>query len=319
MRLVTLIQRAFDSTIANWPVLLIRIAGSVAMTFVVIAAVIPVVMFVVYSGTMTDIESVSTSAEMLQWLWSNAIAIAALIIVISLIVAVAIAIHSFITGGVAGVFLDADRRAPREGWTRSQLAAFSPDAWMSHALRTWWPVFIIYNVTWGIWFLILLLPLLVAIPLLIRVQENAALGAAGCFLIAVWLLATVFGSLLVHVWTELAILDCVREERRRYLAPLRIGFSILLNNLGRLIALVLLMILVMIAVSSISLGMQFGFELGTKIDRIAFLFIPVQILLSLVQTVISVLVSSWLMACFATIVNEPHLQLPQAPQSQPLA
>lgn len=304
MRLLPLIQRAFDSTIANWPLLLIRVAGSVAMTIVIVAAVVPVVLFAIYSGTMTDIESVSSSDEVIQWLWANAIVIMALILVITLIVAVAIAIHAFISGGVAGIYLDADRTAPRESWVRQQLALFSPDRWLAHARRTWWPIFIIYNLTWGIWCLILLLPLAVVVPLFIAAAGNEALGVAGCLILAIWIFAAFFGSVFVHIWTELAVIDCVRGAEARVLASLRGGVSLLLSNFIRVIALVFLMFIVTLAIGSASFAMQFGFELGMQADELALIFIPIQIVFSLVQTAISVVMSAWLMAGFATIVNE---------------
>ncbi|MDX1582329.1 MAG: hypothetical protein R3338_01895 [Thermoanaerobaculia bacterium] len=307
MRLIPLIQRAFESTIANWPLLLIRVAASVAMTVVVLIAVIPIVFFAIYSGTMSGIESVTTSADMLEWLWRNAIVVAALLVAITLIVAVAIAIHAFVSGGVAGVFLDADRAAPREAWTRAQLAAFTPDRWLGHATRTWWPIFIIYNLTWGIWFLVLMLPLVIVIPLFIGMAENEVLGIAGCVILFFWVFAAIVGSIIVHVWTELAVLDCVAAEMAKIIAPIRHAFSILMKNAIRVIALVLLMFLIAIATSGVSVGMQIGFELGMQIDELAFLLIPVQIMFSLIQTMISVFVGAWLMACFATIVNEsPH-------------
>lgn len=304
MRLVALIQRGFDSTISNWPLLLIRIAGSVAMTMVVLAAIIPVAVAVVYTGTMTDIEMVSTSEGMIEWLLSNAVLIIALILVLTLIIAVAIAIHAFVTGGGAGIYLDADRAAPRERWTRSQLALFSPDSWMRHARRTWWQIFIIYNLTWGIFTILILLPLLAIVPLFLSAGRAPELGVLGCAGVAVWLFAVIVGSVVVHSWTELAVLDTVRAPRARVLAPMRNGISILFSNLGRILVLIILMVLVTLAVGSLAFATQFGLELGMNMGDLALLFLPIQIAFSLLQTFLSVFLSAWLMACFATIVNE---------------
>lgn len=314
MTLGSLIQRGFDSTIANWPLLLIRVAGSVAITLVVLAAIIPIVAFAIYSGTMTGIESVTTTAAMIDWLLSNAVIIAALFLVLTLILAVAIAVHSFITGGVAGIFLDADRIAPREQWTRRQLAAFRPDSWMRHGLQTWWKIFIIYNLTWGIWSVILLLPLLLMIPLMMGIGESGAAAAIGCVVVGLWLGFAFVGSIFVHLWTQLAILDCVRE--RAILTPLRRGLSIFFGSFLKIIALVILSIAVTFGIAGLSIAAQFGFEIGMNLGELALLLIPVQVVFSLLQTVISVFVNAWLMACFATIVNE---SVAPSPRGAPLA
>ncbi len=303
MTISALIQRGFDNAIANWQLLLIRIAGSVAVTMVVLAAIVPIVMFAIYSGTMTGIELIDDQGEMIDWLLSNAIVIGIFIIVLTLIIAVAVAIHSFITGGVAGIYLDADRAAPRANWIRRQLAVFSPDRWLLHGRRTWWPIFVLYNLTWGIWTILLLLPLLLVVPLLIAADGRPEAGFAACAIIVGWVGVAIGGSIVVHIWTELAIITCVREGGR-ILAPLRRGLSILMSNFVKVIVLLVLMFAVTFGLAGVSFAAQFGFEMGSNVGEIALLLVPIQIVFSVIQTVISVVAGAWLMACFATIVNE---------------
>lgn len=299
MTLGKLIQRGFDNTLANWPLLLIRVAGSVAMTLVILVAIVPVAMFAIYSGTMTDIEALGSLETAGVWVMQNLVLIVALIIILTLILALAIALHSFVTGGVAGTYLDADRAAPPAGWLRSQFAVFTPDKWFHHAKRSWWQVFLIYNITWGVWAVVLLAPLLVVIPILMAAQDESVVAVMGCVAVVAWLMFAFFGSIFVHIWTELAILDCLRGQRTRVMGAIREGLAVFLANFGRILVLVVLMVVVTIAAGSFSVAMQFGFELGMSVDELAIIFIPIQILLSLIQTVVSVIVSAWLMACFA--------------------
>ena len=131
--------------------------------------------------------------------------------------------------------------------------------------------------------------------------DRAESGILACFIISVWVGLAFVGSFIVHIWTQMAILDCVREGG--YLAPLKRGFSIFMSNFIKVIALVILMFFVTLGIAGVSIGAQLGFEVGMNLGDFALLLIPIQIVFSLLQTVVSVFLGAWLMACFAALVN----------------
>ncbi|MBW3672006.1 MAG: hypothetical protein KY432_10100, partial [Acidobacteria bacterium] len=92
--------------------------------------------------------------------------------------------------------------------------------------------------------------------------------------------------------------------------------SLFFGNFLKVIALLIISFIVTFSLAGLSIAAQFGFEIGMNLGELALLLIPVQVVFSLLQTVVSIFVGAWLMACFATIVNE---SAPTPVQGAPLA
>lgn len=303
MKLSRLIQRAFDSTLANWPLILIRIASSVAMTLVAVAAVIPVVAIFVIAGVSASLADFETSSSMLEWAMSNILLLLAIIAILTIGVAVAIAIHAFVTGGVAGIYLEADFAAPRDAWTRRDLDRFSPELWLRHGAATWWRIFLIYNITWGLFLLLLTLPLLLIIPILLLIGSPEAMAIIGCAAVIFGMMALVAGSIFVHVWTQIAVIQQVRL-RAGVVTAIRTSLRTILRDPLRIGLLAGVLILVSFALGAFAFGIQLVVDVGSSVSELPLLFMPTQILFSLLQSLVSVVIGSWFLASLATVVNE---------------
>jgi hypothetical protein len=303
MKLSRLIQRAFDSTLANWPLILIRIASSVAMTLVAIAAVVPVVALFVIAGVSASLTDFETSSAIIDWAISNVLLLLAIIAIITIAFAVGIAIHAFTTGGVAGIYLEADFAAPRDQWTRKDLARFSPDLWFRHGAATWWRIFLIYNITWGLFLLLLTLPLLLIVPLVLLMESPEAMAIIGCAAVVFGLMALAVGSIFVHVWTQIAVLQQVRR-RAGVVAAIRSSLGTIAGDPLRIGLITGLLIVISLALGAFAFGFQLVVDLGSTFSELPLLFMPAQIILSLLQSLVSVVVGAWFLASLSTVVNE---------------
>src|SRR5205807_55664 len=129
-----------------------------------------------------------------------------LLLIITLLLGVLIAIHSFVEAGNAKIFVDAEHGAgatmpaPRE-----KFRAFSMDRWLSGGRMSWWSVFWIYNATWSVAGLIIIIPLLLTLVGMLLVEENGARIALGCGGLAIAVIIGIPVAIIVAIWTQKAI------------------------------------------------------------------------------------------------------------------
>src|SRR6185437_3436976 len=97
-----------------------------------------------------------------------------------IVLAVLMAIHSFVEAGSARVFVDAERNGAGVTRSRESFRAFNMDRWLQGGRASWWTVFWIYNIVWGVGGLILLIPLLLTLGALFLVTETAGIVAVTC-------------------------------------------------------------------------------------------------------------------------------------------
>src|SRR5688572_21195243 len=106
------IQRGFDNAVANWPLLLIRIAENVALMVLIVLGILVVVVPIGLTGAFFDDLVAENPEELFQTLMSKALLPALFaILVFSVILILALAIHSFIQAGVIGVYAEGERQA----------------------------------------------------------------------------------------------------------------------------------------------------------------------------------------------------------------
>ena len=297
------IQRGFDNVIANWPLLLIRLAENAALAFVIIAAVFGAILPIAFFGAFAEeLRDFQTPQELLDaMLGTPLLMILYVFLILSLVLTMALAIHSFVQGGVVGCYLEGERKAKMAGpGERSRFKVFTPDLWIRYGRRDWWPLFLIYNATWGLFGLILLLPLIALLVLIFSVRDTDAVIPLTCGGLVVVFLLMFLGAIVVHLWSTCAIV--LRSTGRQVGAALSEGWRVTVRRIVPLIVLAIIALAVSFAAAgSIGVG---GFGLGviSSVPGMALLTIPVQIGISFLQTAVSIAVYSWFLAAVISLI-----------------
>lgn len=297
-------RRGMESALANWPLVLIRIAEGIATLVLVFGLVVAAVIPIVFAGVTGSLAEVFSDPEAMQRLLLDLSPFAVLyaIGVVTLILVVAVVVHSFVQAGVIGIYVIADRRAPEGSPSRADFRAFEPELWWAEAMRHGWRFFWIYNVIWGAFGLVLLLPLLALVLLLVVAPEHPAALAVTCLgTVAVMLLAMV-ASVVVFVWSQLVLIETVRSgsgvaesmRRTRELVRGRIGTIVLVSAIFFALS---------FTVGSIVAGISFGIGMMGSVPGLEIAFIPFRILISLLNSIISAAFGAWLLAAFVASVG----------------
>ena len=298
---IDVLRRGFENALANWPLILIRIAEGVVFGVIIvgsiIAAVIPVLVTAGLSGDV-DYRNPENVAQLFATLviehWVLLLYIFALFL---LIFGVLIAIHSFVEAGCARVYIDGERTLG--------LKAFAADRWFRGGVGGWWAVFWVYNLAWSVGALILLGPLVLTMVGMLAVSEAMGRVAIGCAGLGITLLLFLPTAILVGMWTQKAIVVCVSRTLGAVEA-LRAARREIKLDFGRHLAVMLvLMVLGFIAAMVIS-SMSFPLSIGGH-RRVSFLplfLAPMQIALSFVQAVASAALHAWSLASFVALTEE---------------
>ncbi len=293
--------------LANWPLLLIRVAEGVAFAIMAVAAVIAAIVpfFVSLGLSNAHPESPEQVAEMIlsilegRWLLLlYALAVATIVLLLCLL------IHSFIEAASTRVYVDAERAAAGVAMpSRAQLRAFTAERWVDGGKRKWWPVFLIYNIAWGVAGLVMLAPLTVLIFLMLLVRESPgpliAIGCLGGLVSALFIIAV---AVVTNIWCRKAIVLCVarvhqasdalsaawrefRTDAARHIGVVAIIFAIAIVGAGVL--------------SSFSMAFNWSRSPGFNIA-----VLPLQMIGSVLNTAFSAAIASWFMACMAALSVE---------------
>ena len=302
-----ILRLGFESMLANWPLLIIRIVESIVLVIVVLVAVVAMIVPLAMSfgsGQSLPAGDPSDAANIvLGIIATHAVMILWILMLILVVITVAMMVHSFVTAGSASVYVASIRQAAAiPVATRDQMNAFTTGRWFEGAKATWWTVFWIYNVAWSVGLVIMLVPfaIVMAAVIVLRGNSTAAVvtGCAGAFLILVLVVPIV---IVTGIWTEKAIVDaCAR--RTPAMDSLRAAWREFRADLGRHLAVAAIMFAVtlgaaMVAASFSSMA-SFGHQPGLAM-------IPLQFTSSILESVISAAVGAWFLACFAALAVEP--------------
>ncbi|HUP46482.1 MAG TPA: hypothetical protein VM779_13335 [Thermoanaerobaculia bacterium] len=302
-----LIRRGFVNTIANWPLLLIRIAESVLFVILaiaaVVAAIVPVVVSLgVQSASVGD--PADAAAFILGMLADRWVVIVYVIAVVTIMLVIFVAVHSFVEAGSARVYVDAETaagavpNAPRE-----RFRAFTSERWLAGGKNDWWSVFWIYNLAWGVAGLILLAPLLAMLALMFAAREEpAAVVGITCVGLALFVVFFIAVAVITNIWCQKAIVVCVARTHRA-VGALGEAWREFRADAGRHIGVALILFLLLIVGSGVfaslsavaNINDSLGFQLA---------LMPMQMVSSLVNSVFSAIVSAWFLACFAALAVE---------------
>lgn len=298
---IDVIRRGFENALANWPLILIRIAEGVVFGVIVIGAIIAaVVPVLVTAGFSNDVDyrNPENVAVLIVGLFvEHWILVLYLFALFLLILGVLMAIHSFVEAGCARIYIDGERTAG--------FKAFAADRWLRGGVGGWWAVFWIYNLAWSVGALILLGPLVLTMAGMLAVGGPAGRVAIGCAGLAVTLLLLVPTAILIGMWTQKAIVVCVARTLGAAEA-LRAARREIKLDFGRHLAVALVLMVIGFIAAMVISGVSFPFSLGQNRHAGFFplLFAPVQIALTFVQSIASAAVHAWSLASFVALTEE---------------
>jgi len=219
-----------------------------------------------------------------------------------------VAVHAFVTAGAVRIFVDAERAVPETPEPRrEQFAAFALERWSEGGRAAWLRLFWIYNGTWGLYGLLLLVPTLLfalLISFAFSAENTAAIVAATCGGVALLFGIAVLLAFVIAIWTQKAVVVCIARDVSAAKA-MRSGWAETRGDFLRLFLVYLLITVVAVGVSSVLSSAFTPFTFGARVNNVvALLTGPVQIASFAVQMAVGSAVTSWLIACFAAMTTE---------------
>jgi hypothetical protein len=304
------LRRGLDNAVANWALVVIRLLEVIVFLAIAVVGAIAVVVPIIISigirfADLDTPESMAGAAELLLQRWAL---LAWIFLGILFLAVLFVAIHSFVQAGSARVYVDGDRVAGpvREG-QRARFHVFSLQRWYAGGAEGWWPVFLLYNIAWGLAGLIMLIPLLPTLTLMILFRESPpALIGTGCIGIIVTLMLMLVVGFVTAMWTTRAVAAwAVRRQGAR--DALAAGWSAIRGDLARHLLIALAVIVVSMAGSAFFASFSFFAAFGETIgDGALFMLItlPLRILGSVLSSVFSAFVAAWYLASYSAIAVE---------------
>jgi len=302
--IIETVQRAYRNVVANWPLVLIRVAEQVAMVVLIAAGAMLLIIPFVMTGVLSELSELpgDDPVQMAIGLFlRNPLTLIGAFMALLIVVTAVFALHCFVQAGTVGIYLDSASSAPSGAPLRDALSSFSTETFISYGRRFWWPVFLIVNVIWGIFAILLLAPVSGAILIFTRLSEDPKAFAAGCLLIVLFVLMLVVAGIFATIWSDVATSLCVRRN---------LGVRDSLNaaiTLMRRRFMDFLMVMVILVVISIGVTIVFATIFGvigvvSMLPIMAILTLPIQIVLSLLQSITSVFLSCWFLAAIVAII-----------------
>ena len=308
--LTDVLRRGILSTLANWPVILTRIVGTLLLIGLMIIAVIGCIVPPLVSAGITQWKLPSgdnPSEVMLAFLSEHALLIAYLLAFLVVITLVMIAIHAVITAGATRIFVDAERAAPDAAeLRREQFAVFTLERWAAGARAWWLRIFWIYNGTWGLAGLILMIPTMIMTALTIlaiRAENPGGIIGATCGGTALFIAIGIPVALVFSVWTQKAIVICVARDTTAREA-LRSGWRESRTDFLRHFVVFFVIVAVSGGASAFVSAAFAPFSMPLRGDNImVVLFGPMRIVSMAVQSAVGSAVGLWLIASFAAMTE----------------
>jgi hypothetical protein len=297
-------RRGMESAIANWPLILIRVAESIAMVVIVIAAVMAAIV-PLFVGAATGLPSFDDPESFARWVVGvSPLLVFYVLVVVALVFGLAILIHSFVQGGVFGVFAAAERRAP-EGAKRDWFRVFTPELWWSDSKRFLWTFFWIYNIVWGLAALVMLLPLVPALIGAILLRDSEMILIPTCLGIATTVGAGIVAGLVAIVWSHVAFAEAVRTGAGA-MESLRLAGARLRRRPGAILLVVVSYFALSMVVGGFVAGFAFGLDAANVIPGVGLALIPFRVVLSLLNSFVGAAFGCWMAAAIVAAVFPPR-------------
>lgn len=302
------IQRGLHNTFVNWPLVLIGVGVQwflgILLVVSIIAALVPLVVAGVLSASFFSGHWNRVNAE--TFIFDHPIIAMYIVLVIGVVLIPLTIVYSFAQGGRCGIFIDAEARAESMPLapTAERWAAFDFSRWATYGQKFWWRIFLIYNVTWGVFSLLLIVIVALAAGSIWYLFDRSADALlAGCAIASVGGLLLLIGMFLTAMWTEAAIIACIRSDAGAAAAT-RQGLSICRARFGRFIVLQLLLIGISVSATVLLLIIYSAVALVDAIPGMVILLLPLKIAGSLAHTALGALLGNWYNAAFVSAVQD---------------
>jgi hypothetical protein len=293
------IRRGFEITLANWPVLLIRIAEHLVVGILAIASIIAIVIPIAVSAGLghfdIDPDNPNGAAGIVaQALIDHWVLLLFILLVISVVLIVFVAIHSFVQAGSTEVYL---------------ANQFTGDRFMAGGKRGWLPVFWIYNLAWLVAGVVLLVPIIPVPFIILLTGQSVASIVIGCLWLAVWGFFAILVCLVTALWTMKAVVLVGRArsssgqaESLSYTAraALKAARAAIRAEPGRHFAVGFIMLVIWFGGSAF-IGMFSGIASMGHATPLAIITAPLHLFLSLINAIFSAAVESWFLASFVSM------------------
>ena len=303
------LRRGFDNAVANWPLLLFRIAESFVFGMLIVASVVAIIVPVLLSAGLSRWEPghvADAAGAVLEFLQTHAIIILYVFAVVTVVAFVVMAVHSFVVGGLARVLVDAERTAAESG-PRDRFRRFTVDRWLAGGRTMWWPVFWIYNLAYGLAALIICIPLMAMIALVtasILAESKGGAIATGCIGLPVVIFLTITCGILASVWSQKAIVVCAGQGIGAR-DSLRIGWREARADLSRHFAVAFIMFVIAVGGGGVISMISFGFSVPSNAHGagplIGLAFLPARMATTFISSVFGSAVALWSLASFAAL------------------
>jgi hypothetical protein len=302
------LRRGFDSTVANWPVIVLRIAESLVFAAIAIAGILAaIVPAIVAAGLSADDirNSSDPGGAVVEWLVGHVMLFVWIFALAFIVLGIMIAIHSFVEGGSARIYVDGERAAAkRSGAVRDDLSVFTFDRWLAGGAASWWQIFWVYNLAWSVTLMLVLVPLIITIIIMLAISDTVGRVVVGCSGVALAVLILIPTGIVTSIWCKKAITICVARAVSARDA-LRQGWSEFKSDLGRHLAVAVIVFVISMALNSLVSGFTIPMNIGQhKFPTMALMFAPVRVIAGVIQGMIGAAISSFFLACFVSMTEE---------------
>ena len=303
--IIETVQRAYRNVVANWPLMLIRVAEQVAMVVLILAGALLLLIPFIMTGVFSELSELHGDPAQiaLGFFLANPLAIIGAFIALTIVITAVMALHAFVQAATVGIYLDSASSARVLTPVADALTSFSTETFISYGKRFWWPVFLIFNVIWGIFSILLLAPVSGAIVLFTRMQEHPQALAWGCSLLVLFFLILVVAGMFATVWSDVAVALSIRRSLG-VRDSLQAALSLMMRRFLDLLMVIVILIAISIGVTIVFAGILGIIGVVSMLPLMAILTLPIQIVLSLLQSMASVFLSCWFLAAVVAIVAE---------------
>lgn len=280
-------------TVANWPLIAVRIVESIVLMGLVIAAILAVIVPIIVSAGLGKFTDVATVAEAIV---QHAVMLLYILGVVAVLLVILVAIHSFFDAGSARILVDSERADAK--------AAFDMSRFFTGGRDSWWAIFWVYNLIWSVAGIIILIPLTLTILLMLVVGDTTMRVVFGCSGLFLSFVVMVPVGVICGIWTQKAIAVCVARAASAA-ESMRIAKEEMKSDFGRHFVVAFVLLVVSIGGSAVIGMISTPFSIMQPHHPIAIpFFAPIQIVVSLAQSVFSGAVGAWFLACFVSLTEE---------------
>lgn len=295
------IGRGLQNAAANWPLTLLTFVVRFIMGVMIVIAFVIAIVPIVIAGVVStsDLGDMTLEAFMERFILGSPLLVTGVILIFAVVTLPVMIVHAFHESGKARVVLDADRAAG-SSLERVAYSRFDVQRWWRAGVEQWWPVFLILNIVWSIALSLMLVPLAVVAALLVRsVYTEGGFGIPCGAALA--MLPIVLGlSIIAHSWSELATLHHMSTGRGAVECS-RAAARLLRSHPQQVLGTGFLMFLITIAAVITVILLQMGVGMMSSLPGIALMLVPLQVLVSIGQSVVTAFLSAWTTAAFASL------------------